>query len=318
MTIRFVACAVVLLLSACVSSKKYQALTNRYTNLSQRFAADTIRLSQKNEEARNSHDSLKSRYTQLENNYLQLKNDSIILSQTYRRNKALLDELFEKYDKLDKSYKQLSGSISSDALNLTQDVSQKQKELLILEQKLLAQQSQNDRLNMELQEREARLIAFENSIQKMNKTASDLKSRIEKAQVSTPDSIIKIEQRAGRVVIGISEAAMFTQNPVAISIQGSALLKKIASVFKNHSGFNYIINTTSPSQQDPFSSVFSSEIFKFFLKEGVTLNKITISTQNESKAVNNTRKSTEKPILRSIEIIADPKLDGILQSLQYN
>lgn len=318
-------CGVLVLLSACVSSKKYQALSNRYENLSQRFVADTIRYAQKNSELTSLRDSVFAKYTKLENTYLQLKNDSITLSQNYRRNKALLDDLFEKYDQLDKSYKQLSSSLSSDAVTQTQNVSQKEKDLLILEQKLLAQQSKNDKLSVELQEREVRMIAFENSIRKMNKSATDVKARLEKALAISKDTTLKVEQReAGRVAVRIPRSLLFSGNAETISPQGAAILRKIAFVYKAQSGFVYTLSTVfspvstqlTPSEAGTFPDMY--EIYKFFSKEGVTFSKITITPRYETKVATSVKKVSENSETRLIEILSEPKLDVILQNLQSN
>jgi flagellar motor protein MotB len=318
-------CGVLVLLSACVSSKKYQALSNRYENLSQRFVADTIRYAQKNSELTSLRDSVFAKYTKLENTYLQLKNDSITLSQNYRRNKALLDDLFEKYDQLDKSYKQLSSSLSSDAVTQTQNVSQKEKDLLILEQKLLAQQSKNDKLSVELQEREVRMIAFENSIRRMNKSASDVKARLEKALAISKDTTLKVEQReAGRVAVCIPRSLLFSGSSETISPQGAAILRKIAFVYKAQSGFVYTLSTVlspvstqlTPSEAGTFPDMY--EIYKFFSKESVTFSKITVTPRYEAKAATSAKKVNENPENRLIEILSEPKLDVILQNLQSN
>ncbi len=306
--------------SACVSPKKYQLLTNRYENLSQRLVADTIRFSQKSSEWMSTKDSLSVSYSQLENRYLQLKNDSSLLAQNYRRNKSLLDDLFEKYDRLDQSYKQLSGAGSADAITMAQ----KEKDLLVMEQKLLAQQSKNDKLSAELQEREIKLLAFENSIRKMDKSASDFKLRLEKSVATPKDSTLTIERRAGKVILAFPEPFAFPGTTEILSAQSIEVLKKAAPIFKSQSGLIFTITlvlpqasaSTWPAETPSIRRLY--EIVKYASKNGVTFARIVVMPTPSDTTPSTGRAQAVSATVTRIEITAEPKLEVILQGLQNN
>jgi len=313
----------VLLLTSCVSTKKYQSLSSRYDERSRQAVSDSARFEEIIAQVIRARDSLAGRYTLLEDKYLQLKNDSLTLAQNYRRNKGLLDDLFEKYDQLDKSYRQLAGNLSSETVNLTQNISQKEKELLVLEQKLLAQQAKNDKLTMELQEREVRMLAFENSIRKMDKSAADLKTRLEKSLAGNKDSTLKIEARAGKVYVSFPETLLYTGTST-LSAKGGELLKKIAASLKSHPDLTVGVATILPPVPGDMSVAANAatprmyEIVKFLSKEGVTSSRIVVSIKQAASSEGGNKKARKDAVIPGIEVVLEPKLDSILQSLQSN
>jgi|GEM_PF-3945553 len=313
-----------LLLSACVSTKKYQALHTRYTVQVQQAAADSLRFAQLSTRLAGSNDSITAKYQLLESQYLQLKTDSLMLAQNYRRNKNLLDDLFEKYEQLDKSYRQLSGNVSSDAVILTQTISQKEKDLLVLEQKLLAQQARNDKLTLELQEREVRMLAFENSIRKMDKNAADLKRRVEQALLSIKDSTIKIEQRVGKVYISFPETLAYPGPTDEVAPRGLELIRKVAATVRTQPDITLTVvvvpagseRTNSPEETTGIPRMY--DIVKRFVKEGVTSNRVIASLRKEPPGSTAAKKKQNSGLINKIELIIEPKPDTGFQRWYTN
>ncbi|MDJ1479404.1 hypothetical protein QNI16_02840 [Cytophagaceae bacterium YF14B1] len=307
---------------SCVSAKKYETLNNRYEYIVRTRVADTTRLSMESERHIQERDSIAIKYNRQVNAYLQLKNDSTTLAQNYYKNKKMLDDLFEKYDQLDKSYKQLSASLSSEDVSIAQNVSQKEKDLLIQEQKVLAQQANNDKLAASLQEREIKMLAFESSMRKMEKSVGDLKKKLEKSVLSSKDTAVTIEQRMTKLAIVFPESYGFASNTTNLSPQGVDLLKKIASILKIQP--EYTITPTSLLIQSGGKDMVGEELSKSRIwyvaetlkKEGVTFSRISVSIKYQTAFAEQTKKTEKQPRTPLIEISIQPKLDSVFQMLQ--
>ena len=183
----------VLNLSGCVTARKYDTLVRQNQMLEKmRAQSDTTLTSAKKQAV-----DLQSKITKLQDLNRQLIQDSTQLGLNYRRNKAVTDNLFEKYNMLDKSYTSLLANSSTEKGTLTQNLSKKEQELRLMEENILAAKAQNEKLSAELKSREQRVQDLEKVLADKDKAVSDLRTRVNNALMSFKGSDLSVDVRNG-------------------------------------------------------------------------------------------------------------------------
>jgi hypothetical protein len=258
--------------AACVAPKKHQTLTARYDTLARRATADSTRLVAANTRLAVSLDSLVARYHGLTDQYLRLKNDSATLAQTYRRNKALLDDLFEKYEQLDRTSRlppdtALAGMATS---------AQKERDLLAFEQKLLAQQARNDRQEADLQERALKVLSFEENLRRIGKNTTDLKLLLEKS-VGGKDTAVTVQSEAAEVRVSTRETFWFAGNN--LTPKAAEVLDKMATVGRTQPNVTFAVRLPFP-----FGAARVETFLNYMQNKGVTNDKIFFGFSTMSSA----------------------------------
>ncbi len=307
--------------TGCVSTQKYTQLQSSYTQLSQKLTSDSIQSVQHIARLTTQKDSLANTYDRLTNLYLELKNDSVLLNRNYQRNKSLLDDLFEKYDRLDKAYKQVTDSIGTETATKAQDLSQKEKDLQILEQKLLAQQAQNEKTMIQLHEREIPIEAAERKRQKMKNMLTDWKNQLVKAGFPPSDSVFQLMNEKEGLILRIPESALLDTNLIQLTSIGKIRLKPIASLVKNSPEVRLVCmlttsSTTSRQTQTHNSFRKIEKIAEFLKKEGVTLDKVNTFVRYVPETFFNTKNAYYSTKTLFYEIIIAWKEDDNFSTLQ--
>ncbi len=313
------------LLSSCVTARRHDALLARYNSL----AADSAQYQQQRKSFEEEKQRLDAQIADLTKETEKLKADSAQTGQIYRRNKALLDDLFEKYEKLDKSYNQLLSNSAAEAGTLSKNLSQKEKDLLVTEQNLLATKAQVDKLSLDLQAREKRVEELEKVLADKEKAVNDLKSRVSGALLGFKDSDLTVDVRNGKVYVSLAEKLLFKSGSYAVDARGAEALKKLAGVLKTQQDVNVLVEGHTddvpvaggiPGIDDNWdlSVMRATSIVNLLTKEGVNPSRLTAAGRGEFVPVATGKTPEARQKNRRTEIILTPKLDELFQILGSN
>ena len=289
--------------AACVAPKKYQALTARYDTLARRATADSTQLATGNARLAVSLDSLATRYNSLTDQHLRLKNDSATLAQTYRRNKALLDDLFEKYDRLAQTRQAPADSTPTGVATSAQ----RERDLLAFEQKLLAQQARNDRQEAALQERAMKVLSFEENLRRIEKNTADLRFLLEKS-IGGKDTGVAVQSEAAEVRVSARETFWFAGKN--LTTKAMEMLDKMAAASRTQPDVDFVIRSASPSD-----IARSEKICDYLRNKNVTKSRIffgfvdtlTTSPAAEQSVVNKTSRMEITAKFSTNVFISSPK-----------
>jgi chemotaxis protein MotB len=313
------------MLSSCVTARRYDAMAAKATAAEDAKVAAEEKMALMEEDRK----KLDARLRELTDETSKLKADSARMGELYRRNKTLLDDLFDKYDRLDKTYNQLLSNSASEAGSLSKNLSEKEKQLLALEQNLLANKAQVDKLSTDLQSREQRVKELEQILKDKDKAANDLKNRVSNALLSFKDSDLTVDIRNGKVYVSLSEKLLFKSGSYAVDPKGAEALKKVANVLKTQPDISVMVeghtddvpiakgNGCVDDNWD-LSALRATSIVNILSAEGVTPNKLIAAGRGEFMpiAVGKTPEIRQKN--RRTEIILTPKLDELFQILEAN
>lgn len=327
-TITIYTCALLILgsfLTGCVTARRYDDMVARAKQFEEASAVCEEKLAILNEQK----SSLEAQVKDLNEQTRKLKEDSLRAGELYRRNKTMLDDLFEKYDRLDKSYNQLLTNSAAEAGTLSKNLSQKEKELLTMEQNLLANKAQVDKLSADLQSREQRVQELEKVLQDKEKAVNELRNRVSNALLNFKDSDLTIDVRNGKVYVSLSEKLLFKSGSYAVDAKGADALKKLANVLKGQQDVSVMVeghtddvpiakgNGCVDDNWD-LSVLRATSIVNILTAAGVAPTKLIAAGRGEFLPIASEKTPEARQKNRRTEIILTPKLDELFQILEAN
>ncbi len=203
---------VLLSITSCVSSKKYQDLDNKYIKL------------------RSENAELKEKFNTLSNQNLKCKSDLENLQIKFDNMKTkyeTLDKLYtvkeNAYKKLQASYEALSKS-SSQTLAYEAEKSKKLLEELEKKQKELAKEK------AELEARSQKINQLENLLHQKDEKLQNLKSSLTRALTGFENQGLKVEEKNGKIYISMENKLLFDSGSWNIKQNGKDAIKTIANI----------------------------------------------------------------------------------------
>jgi chemotaxis protein MotB len=324
-TYLFTALVLALNLSGCVTARKYDSLSRQNQAMERmRVQCDSSLATAKKQAV-----DLQERIAKLQELNQKLIQDSTQLGLSYRRNKALTDNLFEKYNMLDKSYTSLLANSSTEKGALSQNLSKKEQELRLMEENILAAKAQNEKLSADLKSREQRVQELQKVLADKDKAVSDLRTRVNNALLSFKGSDLSVDVRNGKVYVSLSEKLLFKSGSYAVDPKGGAAIKKLASVLKEQPDIT--VTVEGHTDDVPFakgagcvsdnwelSALRATSIVKVLVAEGAPAPKLTAAGRSQFVPVAEGKAADARQRNRRSEIILTPKLDELFKVLETN
>jgi chemotaxis protein MotB len=313
------------LLTSCVTARRHERLQADYNAL----VADSVKFGQQRRAFEVDRKRLQAQIDQLTAESTKLKADSAEAGTLYRRNKALLDDLFEKYERLDKSYNQLLSNSSVEAGRLATNLSEKEKQLLTMEQNLLTSKSQVDKLNADLQAREQRVQELEKILADKEKAVNALRTTVSNALLGFKEGDLTVDIRNGKVYVSLAEQLLFKSGSYSVDPRGVDALKKLANVLKTQQDVNVLVeghtddvpiagSINGVKNNWDLSVMRATSIVDVLVKNGVNPGKLTAAGRGEFVPVAQGKTPEARQKNRRTEIILTPNLDELFQLLGSN
>ena len=180
-----------------------------------------------------------------------LKRDSAQSGSMYRRNRELLDDVFDKYDRLNKSYNTLLANSSNEQKETDNDLLQKEREIIKMSKDLDDMKSQiskaqleldkkkeeTERLNQAMGQKDGKIREMETQIASREKLLSDFKARMTSAVMELNSGDLVVTQKSGKVFINIPNGSLFGTGESVLQASGKEALKKVAQVLAQNEEF---------------------------------------------------------------------------------
>lgn len=226
--------------SSCVSQLRYNRLNAEVSSLrnerddalkrSETARIDVVRLEKDNKSL------------QEENHKLKL--DSAQSGAMYRKNRALLNDVFDKYDRLDKSYNSLLANSSNERgftekeiQRKEQELNKKEKELNDLkaqisqaQQDLEKQKEEANRLNQQVGAKDNRIKEMESQLAAKDKAMMDIKARMTSALLTLGNANLQVSQRDGKVYVILPNQTLFRTGSYSLQQAGKDAIQRVAQV----------------------------------------------------------------------------------------
>jgi chemotaxis protein MotB len=248
--------------SSCVSQLRYNRLNAEVSGLRN----DRDEALKRSETARIDVVRLEKENKSLQEENHKLKLDSAQSGAMYRKNRALLNDVFDKYDRLDKSYNSLLANSSNERgftekeiQRKEQELNKKEKELNELkaqvtqaQQDLEKQKEEASRLNQQVGAKDNRIKEMESQLAAKDKAMMDIKARMTSALLTLGNANLQVSQREGKVYVILPNQTLFATGSYALQQAGKDAIQRVAQVLMQNPDLE--VSVEGHTDVSPFKS----------------------------------------------------------------
>lgn len=300
-----------LLLSSCVSKKKFDDINSRLLDM-ENAKADLEELVDKKNHAL---DSLTDIIQVQEQKLDSLADQNTTLQDDLVSKQKAFENLKSSYDALEK---QSSASLAAN--------SKQNRELLAeLEEKremLNEKQSRLSGLQKDLNKREERIRRLEERIAQKEQQMDQLKQNLQKALVDFEGKGLEVEQRNGNVYVSMENKLLFGSGSWNVGSQGKKAIQELSKVLANNPDINVLIeghtdnvpykgNEMIEDNWD-LSTKRATEVLKLILSSSsIDAQGLTAAGRGEHMPVASNDTKAGRAKNRRIEVVLSPKLSNL-------
>ena len=230
----------ILCLQSCVSQLKYNRLSTEVSSL--RNERDETLKRAESAKIENLKLDKENKSFQDENGKLKL--DSAQSGSMYRKNKQLLNDVFDKYDRLDKSYNSLLANSSNERGFTEKETQRKEADLIKKEKELTEMKAQKAQAQAELDKKkeetskltqdvgakDSRIKDMESQLAARDKAMLEVKAKMTSALLTLNNTNLQVSQRDGKVYVVLPNQTLFTTGSYTLQKAGSDAIFKVAQV----------------------------------------------------------------------------------------
>lgn len=310
----------IMLLSSCVSQRKYDELLMKNKSMENRI--DRL------EEVRSAYDQLVLDQKEMEQKYQKEKAEKEELQSRYSNLNSNLDALNEEYNTLLNQNKVLLASATEERQAMVEElaakeneIAQKEKNLEKLQQELAQKQEDLNKLQSSLMEREERITELNDQINSQRDYMNNLTAGIKNALMSFSDSDLTVTQREGRIYVSLSQQLLFAKGSDLIDSKGREAIIMLADVLKQNPDLEITVegHTDSDGSTDrnwDLSVTRATSVVKILTKAGVNPERISAAGRAFFDPVVPNDNEANKSKNRRTEIILSPDLGKLYELIQ--
>ena len=305
------AVSAVLIMTSCVSSKKYEELEGRHADLKR--------------ENRNTQSEL-DKYRNLDEEYSALKKDYAAATAERDRLKDELESSKKNYATLKNSYDALEENSSAAIAENSRQNRQLLAELEEKEQALVKEQTRLDKLQRDLDARSRRVNELEELIAAKDAKMNALKDAISKALTNFEGKGLTVEQRDGKVYVSMENKLLFSSGSWAVNAEGRQAVQQLGQVLAENPDIavlseghtdNVPYGGSGPLNDNWDLSTKRATSIVQILKENNNIDpqNLTAAGRGEYAPIATNETAEGKAKNRRIEVILTPKLDEVTKLL---
>lgn len=313
----FIALILSLVLTSCVSKKKYTELEDSRTSLKN----EVLRL----REVAADHDEFMRRYQALQSDFQNNQKNLAEANSMIDNLKAARTRLQEDYDDLLEDNKALMRITSEEKESLSGELVAKQKELndketqlYDLSLELKRQERDLQKLQESIAEREQKISKLQNQITMQQSELQAVKDQISRALLDFPEEDLTIEQKNGKVYVSLSQNLLFATGSDKIDHKGIEALEKLAFVLKDNNNINIVVeghtdDVGSTKRNWELSTERSLSVLRVLQDHGVNPTLLTASGRAFYAPVVPNDSKENRALNRRTEIILSPDLTNLFK-----
>ena len=315
-SIPFVSVIILLILSvsSCVPSKKYNELAEREKTCAEELAKYkkmSLDYESLAKELELKFDLANKELIGLRSDTSKIGEQMRLLNRQYGILKSQAKELESSFDNLKNLSAKETASLQSDLKIKNLSLQEKEDALLGLEIEL----KEKERL---LSEREKRVNELEELLRKKEDGIRQLKERVAKALKGFEGQGLSIEQKNGRIYVSLEEKLLFRPASTSVEEEGVKALIELGRVLENEKDLEIIVEghtdsdklnrATSPKNNWELSVLRATSVVEIILSNSeVTPSQLMAAGRGEFYPVS----ETEKGKNRRIEVIISPNLNEL-------
>ncbi len=312
----------VVLLTGCVTQKKYNELLNDYLNSEV-----------KNKFLNQSLDSLKTacatKDSSLTAQITQLQADSASLAELIESMQKTMEEETTKHALAQQEYLKKLKEAGDKTQKTNADLIQMQVDLE--KQKMALEQKEADlkKAYAELQEREKKIAELQQLLTEQKTKSEALKEAIKKALTDFSAGELSVYTKDGKVYVSMSDKLLFKSGSTTVESKGVEALGKLSEVLKKNA--DILITIEGHTDNVPYISsgglikdnwdlsLMRSSSVLHILTDKYKVNPVQIiaSGRGEFSPISSNATADGKARNRRTEIIITPKVDKLLQMMEH-
>ena len=312
---------ILLIVSSCVSTKKYDALVSEkyqltrenlnlksYKDLTSSLKAENASLEKQLEQSQDLLKSLNAKFNGISTNYDDLQKEfqalsaqkSAILNSTAGEKSALEARLAAKQDELDR----------------------KQQALIEQERNIAQQQNKVDELSQAMAVREQQIAELNANLEQQRTALSNIRQQITDALSGFNAEELQVVQKPdGKVYVSLSQNLLFKKGSDQVDEKGTEAIIALASVLKDQADIDILVEGHTDSDGTSvrnweLSVDRATEVVKILQTGGVEPQRLVASGRAFYLPVAENDTEENKAKNRRTEIILSPKLDQLYQLIQ--
>lgn len=309
---------IVLFLSSCVSSKKYNQLSENFRNSEQTAQS----LSEKNQILKVQLTELQSKNETLLKEVNLLKTSLTEVTKNLENTSLSNQKLALINTELENQFKSLKTGSSVEIANLMEKLQQVQSDLFKREEILRSAQT-------ELENRSHRLQELELALQQKDEAVKQLKQKVMEALLGFNNKGLSIQEKNGKVYVSLDEQLLFKTGQWEVDPKGQQALSNLAEVLGQNPDINVLIEghtdnvplrgTGLLKDNWDLSVMRATAVTRILLKnKGIEPKRITSAGRSEFFPLDENKTPEALQKNRRTEIILTPRLDEIFRILENN
>ena len=305
-----------LLLSSCVSKKKFDDINSRLLDMEDAKADLEELVDKKN----NALDSLTDIIQVQEQKLDSLADQNKKLEDDLANKQKAFENLRSSYDALEKQSSKSLAANSRQNRELLAELEEKRK---MLNEK----RSRLSGLQKDLNKREERIRRLEQRIVQKEQQMDQLKQNLQKALVDFEGKGLEVEQRIGNVYVSMENKLLFGSGSWNVGSQGKKAIQELSKVLANNPDINVLIEGHTdnvPYQGNAqiegnwdLSTKRATEVLKLILKSSnINAKRLTAAGRSKFLPIASNDSKSGRAKNRRIEVVLSPKLSSINEVLK--
>ncbi|WP_010135458.1 OmpA family protein [Ochrovirga pacifica] len=302
-----------IVLSSCVTKKRFVELSNKYDKLYKTNGE----LIAKNDELLKANNQLENEIEELQKQKQKVKNQLSLLEQE-------LEATQKKQENLKDSYDLLASKSSSEISAKAKENQQLLKALEEKEEKLFTEEANLRKLQAALEARSKRIADLEALIASKEQAMQALKKAISDALIGFEGKGLTVEHRDGKIYVSMDNKLLFRSGKWSVEAQGKSAVEELAKVLVQNPEIEVLIE--GHTDNVPYRGAIiednwdlsvkrATAIVRILEKQNVAPKQMTAAGRGEYKPVAENTSPEGKAKNRRIEIILSPNLDEVTKLL---
>lgn len=304
-----------LLLSSCVSKKKFDDINSRLLDMEDAKADLEELVDKKN----NALDSLTDIIQVQEQKLDSLADQNKKLEDDLANKQKAFENLRSSYDALEKQSSKSLAANSRQNRELLAELEEKRK-------MLNEERSRLSGLQKDLNNREERIRRLEQRIVQKEQQMDQLKQNLQKALVDFEGKGLEVEQRNGNVYVSMENKLLFGSGSWNVGSQGKKAIQELSKVLANNPDINVLIeghtdnvpykgNEMIEDNWD-LSTKRATEVLKLILSSSsIDAQRLTAAGRGKFMPVASNETGTGRAKNRRIEVVLSPKLSNLSEMI---
>ena len=318
------------LLGSCVPSGEFTRLTDKSNSLQ----VERDDLMAENEQLTVENREMRAKFDQVAEQQKKLTEDSIRIHSRVEELEKEIAQLERKYADLESTHEALlrgnareTRRLLNELQSTQEDLATKQQLLKELEADVAGQRQDVNRLQAELEARNARLMEMEEMLYQKDRILDDLREKVAEALMGFEGQGLSVTRKDGKVYVSMDEKLLFRSGSTVVDPNGVQALRQLAQVLARNPEINIMIEGhtddvpfrkgSSIKDNWDLSVLRATSIVRILLENsGIDPVRLTVAGRGEYFPVDPAKTPEARRKNRRTEIILSPDLSEVFRILE--